>query len=148
MNKTNILIPLTLFLTACTSAPDIEEVQANYLDLSSKEQVKLVEEYWTILKRVEPRYPISAARNNISGCVDLIVGIGQNGKVKGYKVRSSYPKGVFDDHAAAALFKWKWKATEKNKDSAPVLTSVRLDFTTSRNPTDIEYLKNCPISEI
>ncbi len=148
MHKSYLLIPLTFTLAACTSIPETEHAQSNYLDLSAKKHVKLVEEYWIVVKRVEPRYPVSAAKKNISGCVDLIVGIDQNGKLKGYKVRSSFPKGVFDKNAAAALTKWKWKPTEKNKDSIPVLTSVRLDFTTSRNPTDIEYLKNCPAREI
>lgn len=148
MHKSYLIIPLTFALAACSSTPETEQVQSNYLDLSAKKQVKLVEEYWTVVKRVEPRYPVSAAKKNISGCVDLIVGIDQKGKAKGYKVRSSFPKGVFDKNAAAALTKWKWKATEKNKDSIPVLTSVRLDFTTSRNPTEIEYLKNCPARKI
>lgn len=113
MNKSYLLIPLTFVLAACKSTPEVEQAQIDYLDLSAKEQVTLVEEYWTVVKRVEPRYPVSAVKNNISGCVDLIVGIDQNGKFKGYKVRSSFPKGVFDKNAAAALTKWKWKATEK-----------------------------------
>ena len=59
---------------------ETEQVQSNYLDLSAKKQVKLVEEYWTVVKRVEPRYPVSAAKKNISGCVDLILGIDQKQK--------------------------------------------------------------------
>ncbi|WP_404389381.1 energy transducer TonB [Pseudoalteromonas phenolica] len=143
MKKAYLLIPITFILAACNSTSE-NKVQMKYLDLSAKEKVQHVDNYWTLLKRVEPRYPISAAKDDVSGCVDLIVGIGQDGKVNGYKVRSSFPKGVFENNAAAALSKWKWQATENNKESVPVLTSVRLDFTTSRNPTDVEYLKNCP----
>ncbi|MDY6889468.1 MAG: energy transducer TonB [Pseudomonadota bacterium] len=148
MNKSYLLIPLTLFVVSCTSPTKVEETKIDYLDLSGKEQIKLIEEYWNVTKRIEPRYPVSAARNNISGCVDLIVGIDQNGKARGYKIRSSYPEGVFDNAAAAALVKWKWQATEKNKDNTPILTSVRMDFSTSRNPTGAKYLENCPKREV
>jgi len=135
-------------VVSCASTTKVEETKIDYLDLSGKEQVKLVEEYWSVTKRIEPRYPVSAAKKGISGCVDLIVGIDQNGKAKGYKIRSSYPKGIFDKNAAAALVKWKWQATEKNKDNMPVLTSVRMDFSTSRNPTGTKYLENCPKREV
>ena len=135
-------------MVSCATTTKVEEPKINYLDISGKDQIKLVDEYWTVAKRIEPRYPISAAKNNISGCVDLIVGIDQNGKAQGYKVRSSYPKGVFDKNAAAAMVKWKWQATEKNTDNTPVLTSIRMDFSTSRNPSDPEYLQNCPKREI
>ena len=148
MNKSYLLLPLTLFVVSCATTTKVEEPQINYLDISGKDQIKLVDEYWTVAKRIEPRYPVSAAKKNVSGCVDLIVGIDQNGKAQGYKVRSSYPKGVFDKNAAAALVKWKWQATEKNKNNAPVLTSIRMDFSTSRNPSDPEYLQNCPKREI
>ncbi|MGI5310017.1 energy transducer TonB [Rheinheimera sp. WS51] len=148
MNKSYLLLPLTLFVVSCATTTKVEEPKINYLDISGKDQIKLVDEYWTVAKRIEPRYPILAAKNNVSGCVDLIVGIDQNGKAQGYKVRSSYPKGVFDKNAAAALVKWKWQATEKNKDNTPVLTSIRMDFSISRNPSDPEYLQNCPKREV
>jgi TonB family protein len=148
LNKSYLLLPLALFVVSCASTTKVEETKIDYLDLSGKEQVELVKEYWSVAKRIDPRYPVSAARNNISGCVDLIVGIDQNGKAKGYKIRSSYPKGVFDNNAAAALVKWKWQATEKNKNNTPVLTSVRMDFSTSRNPTETKYLENCPKREV
>ncbi|GHE83142.1 energy transducer TonB [Thalassotalea profundi] len=137
------MLPLALFVVSCATTTKVEEPKINYLDISDKDQIKLIDEYWTVAKRIEPRYPISAAKKNVSGCVDLIVGIDQNGKAQGYKVRSSYPKGVFDKNAAATLVKWKWQATEKNKDNTPVLTSIRMDFSTSRNPSDPEYLQNC-----
>ncbi|WP_235839594.1 energy transducer TonB [Cognaticolwellia mytili] len=148
MNKSYFLLPLALFVTSCAPTTKVDKTKIDYLDLSGKEQVKLAEEYWRVVKRIEPRYPVSAAKNNISGCVDLIVGIDQNGKATGYKVRSSYPKGVFDNNAAAALVEWKWKVTDKNKNSTPVLTSIRMDFSTSRNPTEAKYLENCPKHEV
>ncbi len=144
LNKSYLLLPFTLFMVSCASTTKVEQTETKYLDLSGKEQVSLVGEYWSAVKQVEPKYPISAAKNNISGCVDLIVGIDKDGRVKGYKIRSSYPKGIFDNNAAAALVKWEWEATNKNKAKTPVLTSVRLDFSTSKNPSDTKYLEHCP----
>lgn len=148
LNKSCLLLPLTLFMISCASTTKVEQPKINYLDISGKDQIKIVNEYWTVSKRIEPRYPISAAKNNISGCVDIIVGIDQNGKAQGYKVRSSYPKGVFDNYAAAALMKWKWQSTNQNTENQPVLTSIRMDFKTSRNPREQEYLANCPKREV
>jgi hypothetical protein len=64
--------------------------------------------------------------------------------VTGCNIRSPYPKGVFDNNAAAALVKWKWEATEQNINKNPVLTSVRLDFMSSKNANNAKLLKNCP----
>lgn len=66
VNKSYLLIPLTFVLAACNSTPEAEQAQMDYLDLSAKDQVTLVEEYWTAVKRVEQRYPVSAAKKNIS----------------------------------------------------------------------------------
>jgi len=122
----------------------VNEAKINYVDLSKNEQKELVKQYWSIEKRGEPRYPIEAMKKKLSGCVDLIIGINQHGVVNGYKVRSSFPKGVFDKSAAEALNKWTWKATDENTENTPVLTSIRLDFTMNKNQNDVEYLKHCP----
>jgi len=125
---------LSLFLGACASndtAQIVDGKPIKYKNLSSKDQKDLVKEYWVVEKKQAPKYPIEAAKKGLSGCVELIVGINQDGKTSGYKVKSSYPKGVFDNHAAASLKKWKWSATEKNIDRTPVLTSIQLDFMVS-----------------
>ena len=143
MNKLYLLLPLTFFVISCASTTKIEEAKIDYLDLSSKENAELVENYWSVVKRFSPKYPISAAKNGISGCADLIVGIDKNGNASGYKVRSSYPQGIFDKNAAAALNKWKWQATAQNAKKQPVLASIKLNFTLTKKPTDTEYLANC-----
>jgi TonB family protein len=99
-----------------------------YLDLSLESQKDLVKDYWVVEKRQDPKYPVTAAKENISGCVDLVVGINQDGKTSGYKIKSSYPEGVFDNNAAASLKKWKWSATEGNVDKTPILMSIQLGF--------------------
>lgn len=134
----------SLFLAACASnntAQIIDPPPIKYLDLSRIEQKGLVQDFWEVQSRKEPSYPISAARNGLSGCTALIIGINKDGKVLDYKIKNSYPKGVFDNHALAALKKWKWSATEKNIDRTPVLTSIQLDFRVS-GANNMEEAKN------
>jgi len=137
-----LLLPIIMFLASCGSTQVKQPVKLDYIDLSKPEQVELVEQYWTNVQRVEPIFPTSEARNHISGCVDLIVGINSQGKVQGYQISSSYPKRIFDNAASTALSKWQWQATAQNKARLPVLTSVRLDFRSQKNPS-ADYLEHC-----
>jgi TonB family protein len=139
---------LSMFLGACASndtAQVVSETPINYMDLSLKDQRDLVKEYWVVEKRQNPNYPLEAAKKGLSGCVELIVGINQDGNTSGYKVKNSYPKGVFDNNAAASLKKWKWSATEGNIDRIPVLTSIQLDFMVSGAKNAKEAKSNCEI---
>ncbi|QQX79133.1 energy transducer TonB [Shewanella sp. KX20019] len=128
----SLSIPLILLLSACTAtatSSDTQPAQLNYVDLTLKANKEKLANYWIVATTIEPKYPVSAARDGISGCVDLIVGINSEGKLQGYKVRSSYPQGVFDESAAAAIAKWRWSAAKANPEGKPVLTSYQLDFT-------------------
>ena len=102
MKALYLLLPLSMMLTACSSTSD-KQVSDEMLDLSSPELRSKAGEYWDVVKRVEPRYPIEAAKRSISGCVELATLINSQGEAQGYKVISSYPEGVFDNNAAAAV---------------------------------------------
>ena len=54
-------------------------------------------------KRQEAKYPISAAKAGLFGGVTFIIAINREGNNNEYIVKKSYPKGVFDKHAAIAL---------------------------------------------
>lgn len=151
MRNVVTLSVLSVFLVACAANDEVKvasEEPIKYIDLTLDEQKELVKEYWVVEKRQEPRYPVSAARDGLSGCVDLIVGIKSDGKAGGYKVKKSYPEGVFDEYAAAALTNWLWVPTDKNSAHAPVLTRIQLDFMVSgaRNTTEAE--SQCGVSHI
>jgi TonB family protein len=139
---------LSMFMGACASndtSQVVDEAPIKYMDLSLNKQRDLVKEYWVVEKRQEPKYPLEAAKKGLSGCVELIVGINKDGKTSGYKVKKSYPKGVFDNHAAASLKKWEWSATEGNIDRIPVLTSIQLDFMVSGAKNAKGAKSNCKI---
>ena len=149
MRKVVTLSIFSVFLVACVSNDTAEmavEEPIQYIDLTLDDKKDLIKEYWVVEKRQEPKYPISAARKGLSGCVDLIVGIKTNGKSGGYKVKKSYPEGVFDKYAAAALNNWKWEATDKNADRKPVLTTIQLDFMVSGSKNKKEAESQCGFS--
>ncbi|GIU04205.1 hypothetical protein TUM4261_03710 [Shewanella sp. c952] len=149
MRKVVTLSFFSVFLMACASTDTAEvsvEEPIQYLDLTLDDKKKLIDDYWVVEKKQEPKYPISAARKGLSGCVDLIVGIKSDGKSGGYKVKKSYPKGVFDKYAADALNNWKWVAADKNGNSVPVLTTIQLDFMVSGSKNKAEAEKQCGFS--
>lgn len=151
MRKVVTLSIFSVVLVACAANDTVEvatEDPIQYINLTLDDQKELVNEYWVVENRQEPKYPISAARKGLSGCVDLIVGIKKDGKTGGYKVKTSYPEGVFDKHAAAALNNWKWSATDKNGDKAPVLTTIQLDFMVSGAKNKTEAEKECGFSHM
>jgi len=79
--------------------------------------------------RVNPKYPIEAARNGIEGWVILAFDISAIGEVVNIKILDSEPKRVFDKAAKQALRKWKYRA--KSVDGRPVSQenfTVQLDF--------------------
>ena len=146
MRKEFILSIFSVFLVACASNDKVavatkEPIQ--YLNLTSDDEKELVEKYWIVEERQAPKYPIDAARKGLSGCVDLIIGINSDGRLGSYRVKSSYPEGLFDENAIAALTQWKWVATETNSDKTPVLTSIQLDFILYGSTNEKELESQC-----
>jgi len=83
----------------------------------------------TPIVRIEPKYPIQAARDGKEGYVILSFTINKIGGVEDVKVLEAKPKRVFDKEAKRALRKWKYKpkVVEGKALRQPGLT-VQLDF--------------------
>ncbi|QIZ77188.1 energy transducer TonB [Ferrimonas lipolytica] len=83
----------------------------------------------TPIVRIEPRYPVKAARDGKEGYVVLSFTINELGGVDDVKVIQAEPRRLFDQEARRALRKWKYKP--KIVDGKPVkqpAQQVRLDF--------------------
>ncbi|ALO35524.1 energy transducer TonB [Colwellia sp. MT41] len=83
----------------------------------------------TPIVRIEPKYPIQAARDGKEGYVILSFTINAIGGVEDVKILESKPKRVFDKEAKRALRKWKYKPkiVDGKPQRRPGLT-VQLDF--------------------
>ncbi len=84
----------------------------------------------TPIFRMDPKYPVQAARDGKEGWVKLSFTINEIGGVEDVKVIDAKPKRVFDKEAKRALRKWKYKpkVVDGKAIRRPGLT-VQLDFT-------------------
>ena len=83
----------------------------------------------TPIVRIEPKYPMQAARDGKEGWVRLSFTINEVGGVDDIEVVDAEPKRVFDREARRALSRWKYKP--KIVDGKPVKQTgqtVQLDF--------------------
>lgn len=84
----------------------------------------------TPVVRVEPRFPVEALRDGISGWVKLRFSIDETGSVADVEVVQAEPRGVFDREAARALRRWKYQPQViDGKAIRQTNLQVVLDFT-------------------
>lgn len=83
----------------------------------------------TPIVRIEPKYPVQAARDGKEGWVKLSFTINEVGGVEDVKVIEADPKRVFDREARRALGKWKYRPKiENGKPMKQFGLTVQLDF--------------------
>ncbi|MDC2889358.1 energy transducer TonB [Psychrosphaera algicola] len=133
MKLCGIIAVITLGLSGCAttnSAPTTSSVANGTIKTASlcdanKEQNPSV----TPIIRVEPKYPVKAARAGLGGYVVMDFDVTKNGKTSNIRVTESYPSDLFVSAAKASLSKWLYKpAVEDGKTVASKCLNVRLDF--------------------
>ncbi|MDP5149836.1 energy transducer TonB [Rheinheimera baltica] len=81
------------------------------------------------LVRVEPRYPVDAARDGITGWVRLGFSIDESGAVTDISVLAAEPANVFNREATRALRRWKYQPQMvEGKPIKQHNMQVQLDF--------------------
>jgi len=83
----------------------------------------------TPIVRIEPKYPIQAAKEGTEGSVVLVYDIAPGGLVENVSIVTAQPQGVFDRQAKIALRQWKYAKT----DHGAQRLLVQLDFAMSQD---------------
>lgn len=84
----------------------------------------------TPIVRIEPRYPMQAARDGVEGWVKMSFTINETGGVEDVQVVDANPRRVFDKEATRALRKWKYRPkVVDGKAMKQTGMTVQLDFT-------------------
>ncbi|WP_018693179.1 energy transducer TonB [Algicola sagamiensis] len=88
----------------------------------------------TPIVRIEPRFPVKAAREGKEGWVKLSFTINEVGGVEDVKVIEAQPKRLFNREAIRALRKWKYKpkVVEGKPQKQPGM-KVQLDFSLNKD---------------
>jgi protein TonB len=86
----------------------------------------------TLLKAVQPAYPIKAQNNKVEGWVDLEFTVSETGKVQDVTVRATSVPGVFEDASVKAVNQWRYRPNLRDDKPVPARTQIRLRFTLSR----------------
>ena len=82
----------------------------------------------TPIVRIEPAYPVVAARNGTSGWITLSFTVTATGQVSGIKVLDASHRGLFEREARRAVKRWRYRPQIVDGQPQPFTTSVRLDF--------------------
>jgi len=83
----------------------------------------------TVLKSVQPNYPIRAVDGKIEGWVDVEFTVAETGRVKDVSVRATSVPGVFEDAAVKAVSQWRYKPVLRDAKPVPVRSEIRVRFT-------------------
>ena len=94
----------------------------------------------TAVSWVEPRYPLEAAQQGITGYVQIQFDVDAKGNVQNAKVIKAVPEQTFEQEAVKAVSQWKYNATgQLHNDQL-----VQLDFQLDAISADIERLSVTP----
>ena len=80
------------------------------------------------LQRIPPQYPRDAARNGITGWVQLEVLVNPDGSVRSAKVIDAKPKGLFEAAAVQAVLRWKFKPKVVNGQPVEQKGAQKIEF--------------------
>lgn len=76
-----------------------------------------------------PMYPQKAMRSQAEGWVEVLIKVDINGRVSGVSVLGAEPRGMFEQPAKKAVFKWKFHPKKVNGEIVPYQVVQKIEFT-------------------
>ena len=76
------------------------------------------------IRRIEPKYPVNAARSGVYGYVKLRLLVDANGEVAAIDTLDAYPQNVFERVSIQAVKKWRYEPSDSSH-----IFKVELSFT-------------------
>ncbi|QJR79746.1 energy transducer TonB [Alteromonas pelagimontana] len=129
--KIIICIIILTFLNGCSATKDEKTLEIKNAVDTTQNNIS-VEDFWVLSHQDYPKYPVNAARDNISGCVDFRFIIDREGRATNIQVIKAIPHRAFIPSATESLKKFRWEPTENNSTHQPVVTTLQLEFIINR----------------
>lgn len=129
----SMMLMTSLFITNSIQAQENSTTTINANNLSKHLSTIILPEP---IKRVQPKYPINAARSRREGWARLSFVIDKEGNVSDVLVNETSGSIDFAKEAVRAVKKWKYKpAYENGKPIQQCVNSVQMDFKMNKNGT-------------
>jgi protein TonB len=96
---------------------------------------RFLDEYPRPLSSVEPRYPVQAARDAVTGKVTLLLLIDENGTLNEISVVESSPATIFDEAALTAFRDVRFAPARKGGRAVRSRVLITVGFEAAKNPT-------------
>lgn len=80
------------------------------------------------LFQLEPVYPYSAKRSNVTGKVSVMFMVDENGNVSDITILRAVPKGIFEESVRSALLKWKFMPGKLKGKNVSTWVSTNIVF--------------------
>lgn len=94
---------------------------------------RFLDEYPRPLSPVEPRYPVQAARDAVTGKVTLLLLIDENGVVNEISVVEANPEAIFDEAALAAFRGVRFAPARKDGRAVRSRVLITVGFESAHN---------------
>jgi TonB family protein len=102
----------------------------------SSKELKAINDVYPVM-RIEPKYPIQAAKDGVEGAVLLKFDVAPQGNTENIRVVAASPENVFVKVAIDALQQWKYASTSKSTSKNHI---VQLDFMTNESTSQAIHL--------
>jgi TonB family protein len=83
----------------------------------------------TLVKSVEPAYPLKAEQARTEGWVELEFTVAESGEVEDISVHAANPPGTFEKAAIAALSQWRYRPVLRDDKPSAQRARIRIRFT-------------------